>query len=93
MTLQLLISGISLGSVYALIAVGFAIVFSILRFSNFAHGGKVTKTPPGASPWACFCIFFARTKSMPGSGAGSPAKDGHTPPCQSTVRTHSGRRT
>ena len=42
MTLQLLISGISLGSVYALIAVGFAIVFSILRFSNFAHGGMIS---------------------------------------------------
>lgn len=42
MTLQLLISGISLGSVYALIAVGFAIVFSILKFSNFAHGGMIS---------------------------------------------------
>lgn len=42
MTLQLIISGISLGSVYALIAVGFAIVFSIMRFSNFAHGGMIS---------------------------------------------------
>lgn len=42
MSLQLLISGISLGSVYALIAVGFAIVFSILKFSNFAHGGMIS---------------------------------------------------
>ena len=42
MTFQLLISGISLGAVYALIAVGFAIVFSILKFSNFAHGGMIS---------------------------------------------------
>ena len=42
MTFQLFISGISLGSVYALIAVGFAIVFSILKFSNFAHGGMIS---------------------------------------------------
>lgn len=42
MTLQLFISGISLGSVYALIAVGFAIVFSIMKFSNFAHGGMIS---------------------------------------------------
>ena len=42
MTLQLLISGISLGAVYALIAVGFAMVFSILKFSNFAHGGMIS---------------------------------------------------
>lgn len=40
--LQLLISGISLGAVYALIAVGFAIVYSIMKFSNFAHGGMIS---------------------------------------------------
>jgi len=43
-TIQLLINGISLGSVYALIAVGFALVFNILKFSNFAHGGLMTVT-------------------------------------------------
>ena len=42
MLLQLLINGISLGAVYALIAVGFAIVFSVLKFSNFAHGGMIS---------------------------------------------------
>lgn len=42
MSIQLLFSGVSLGSVYALIAVGFAIVFSILKFSNFAHGGMIS---------------------------------------------------
>lgn len=36
---QQLINGISLGSVYALIAVGYSLVYSILLFSNFAHGG------------------------------------------------------
>ncbi|HWR41888.1 branched-chain amino acid ABC transporter permease [Sporomusa sp.] len=44
MTLQFLINGISLGSVYALIAVGFALVFNILKFSNFAHGGLMSVT-------------------------------------------------
>nr|WP_246187383.1 hypothetical protein [Moorella glycerini] len=39
MTAQLIINGISLGAVYALIAVGFAIIFNILKFSNFTHGG------------------------------------------------------
>jgi branched-chain amino acid transport system permease protein len=43
-TLQLLINGISLGSVYALIAVGFALIFNILKFSNFSHGGLMTVT-------------------------------------------------
>ncbi len=42
MLFQLLFNGISLGAVYALIAVGFAIVFSVLKFSNFAHGGMIS---------------------------------------------------
>ncbi len=37
--LQQVINGLSLGSVYALIAVGYSLVYSILLFSNFAHGG------------------------------------------------------
>ncbi len=44
MTIQLLINGISLGSVYALIAVGFALIFNILKFSNFSHGGLMSVT-------------------------------------------------
>ncbi len=44
MTLQLLINGIALGSVYALIAVGFALIFNILKFSNFSHGGLMSAT-------------------------------------------------
>lgn len=37
--LQQIINGLSLGSVYALIAVGYSLVYSVLLFSNFAHGG------------------------------------------------------
>jgi len=39
MVLQQIINGISIGSVYALVAVGYSLVYSILKFSNFAHGG------------------------------------------------------
>lgn len=39
---QQLINGISKGAIYALIAVGFALIFSILKFSNFAHGGLIS---------------------------------------------------
>lgn len=42
MNLQLIVNGISIGSVYALIGVGFALVFSVLKFSNFAHGGMIS---------------------------------------------------
>ena len=36
--LQQLINGIQLGSVYALIAVGYTMVYGVLKFINFAHG-------------------------------------------------------
>src|SRR5512142_1634101 len=36
--LQQIINGISLGSIYALIALGYTMVYGILRFINFAHG-------------------------------------------------------
>lgn len=38
MTLQTLINGIAVGGIYALIAIGYSLVFSILRVVNFAHG-------------------------------------------------------
>lgn len=37
--IQLIINGIALGSVYSLIALGFTLIFSVLKFSNFSHGG------------------------------------------------------
>jgi branched-chain amino acid transport system permease protein len=38
MFMQLLINGISLGSLYALIAIGYTMVYGIVRLINFAHG-------------------------------------------------------
>ncbi len=35
---QQLINGVSLGSIYALIALGYTMIYGILRFINFAHG-------------------------------------------------------
>ena len=35
---QQLINGISLGSMYALIAIGYTMVYGVLRLINFAHG-------------------------------------------------------
>ena len=42
MSLQILINGIATGSIYALIATGFALIFNILKFSNFSHGATMT---------------------------------------------------
>ena len=36
--IQQLINGLSLGSLYALIAVGYTVVYGILQLINFAHG-------------------------------------------------------
>jgi branched-chain amino acid transport system permease protein len=36
--LQQLVNGLSLGSIYALIALGYTMVYGVLRFINFAHG-------------------------------------------------------
>ena len=51
--LQQFFNGISLGGVYALEAVGFGIVFNILKFSNLSHGGVVAIT-------AYFGFFISR---------------------------------
>ena len=37
-----LINGIKLGSIYAIIAIGYSMVYGILRLINFAHGDLLT---------------------------------------------------
>ncbi len=41
MFLQTLVTGLSIGGIYALMAVGYSLVFSVLNFSNFAHGSVI----------------------------------------------------
>ena len=36
--LQQLVNGVTLGSLYALIAVGYTVVYGIVQLINFAHG-------------------------------------------------------
>ena len=50
--LQQIINGLSLGSVYALIAVGYSLVYSILLFANFAHGGFLV-----VGGYACYYLL------------------------------------
>jgi len=42
MSVQIIIIGLAVGSVYALIATGFSLIFNILKFSNFSHGALMT---------------------------------------------------
>jgi len=50
---NLIIAGIALGSVYALIALGYTLVYGILFMINFAHGEVFM--------WGAFTAFFAAT--------------------------------
>lgn len=44
MAIQILLNGLAVGSVYALISTGFALIFNILKFSNFSHGALMTSS-------------------------------------------------
>ena len=48
---SLIVSGVALGSVYALIALGYTLVYGILFMINFAHGEVFM--------WGAFTAFFA----------------------------------
>jgi branched-chain amino acid transport system permease protein len=72
MIIQQLINGISVGGVYAMIAVGYSLVYSVLNFSNFAHGevlmlgsyiGYYALTGLGLPFWAAIAL------SVVGAGA------------------------
>ena len=39
--IQQLITGLSIGSIYALLAVGYALIYSIFDFTNFAFGSMM----------------------------------------------------
>lgn len=50
LALQQLINGLTLGSLYALIAIGYTMVYGILRLINFAHGDVMMV--------GCFAAFY-----------------------------------
>ena len=49
--LSYLINGISLGSVYAIIALGYTMVYGIAKMLNFAHGDVIMI--------GCYVVFHA----------------------------------
>ena len=60
--LSYLINGISLGSVYAIIALGYTMVYGIAKMLNFAHGDVIMI--------GCYVVFLAMS-GQPASGGGS----------------------
>ena len=57
--LSYLINGISLGSVYAIIALGYTMVYGIAKMLDFAHGDVIMV--------GCYIVFM----TMSGTGLGS----------------------
>ena len=55
--LQQTINALSLGSVYALVAIGLAMVFGILQLINFAHGDLMMLS--------CYVFFFLAAAGVP----------------------------
>ena len=53
-----LINGISLGSVYAIIALGYTMVYGIAKMLNFAHGDVIMVG-------AYVCFFAVSTYALP----------------------------
>ncbi len=65
--LQQLVNGVSLGSIYALIALGYTMVYGIVMLINFAHGDILmvgaysaffVLTAFGANPWSLSLAFL-----------------------------------
>ena len=76
--IQQFINGLSIGSIYALMAVGYSLVYSILNFSNFAHGGVImlgayfglyAVTLIGGMPFLDFFDFITNSVLMPVTAA------------------------
>ncbi len=62
---QQAVTGLSIGSIYALLAVGYALIFSIFNFSNFAFGSSMmvgayaafyALKMPGLLTWAALIL-------------------------------------
>ncbi len=55
--MQQMVNGISLGSMYALIAIGYTLVYGVLRLINFAHGDIMMV--------GAFTAYFAHASGVP----------------------------
>ena len=60
MFIQQVANGLSVGSVYALMAVGYALIYSLLNFTNFAHSITVT-----ISAFAAFFFMLYAMQNLP----------------------------
>ncbi len=68
---QTLITALAVGSLYALIALGYTMVYGILKFINFAHSDIVV-----LGAWISYTLA---SRVLPALGA-RPAQSGRPPP-------------
>ena len=61
--LQQVVNGLILGSFYALIALGYSMVYGIIKLLNFAHGDIYM-----TGAFACLLVFGALSAAVPGAG-------------------------
>ena len=66
--LQQLLNGIAWGSIYALIALGYTMVYGVLKLINFAHG-EVYMVGAMTGYYAAHALGFASAPSLLGLGA------------------------
>ena len=69
--LPYLLSGISVGGQYALIAVGYTMVYGILRLINFAHGDIFTAA-------GFFMVYIAAALPSRNRVSGAPGREART---------------
>ena len=78
--LQQLLNGIAWGSIYALIALGYTMVYGVLKLINFAHG-EVYMVGAMAGYYAAHALGFAAQPSLAGLFAVLAALDGRLRGC------------
>lgn len=75
---QQLVNGLALGSLYALVAIGFSMIYGIVRLINFAHGDLVmigafaTLAMVGTGvPWPLILVFVLLIGALAGATIGT----------------------
>ena len=74
--LQQFINGLSLGAIYALIALGYTMVYGVLRLINFAHG-DVYMLGAFAGYYLANALNMDANPSILGSDRRHDRRDGH----------------
>jgi branched-chain amino acid transport system permease protein len=62
---QLLVNGIIAGGIYALVALGFSVIYRTVKFFHFAHG--IVYTAGAYAAYSHFCFMTSSSHPIPGA--------------------------